>query len=287
MNEFFELQQTHLALAQYYRWYQVYEVPFTERRIENQKDILSEDVEIISAQGSIKGKDGLENRLKVFKGWLNAHHVQQVEVSLRDDKKISLEADILYQNIRPDNSKYSYTIHYSALLESVTNGLPLFTRLELKPTGEVKEFRFESAYPENRVKSFLHYWLYLIETCRGNSARLKELLGKEFMLQLHPGQKIHTLTKLEESLKTDALQRTSSIHQYKNLKVADNKDNTFRVSVDLERTSVNAKNERTKEETHQEWVLELTMDERFARIKKMTVSAIKPLEASTGETAER
>ena len=32
--------ESHLAKAQYYRWYQVYEVPFTKARIENQKDII-------------------------------------------------------------------------------------------------------------------------------------------------------------------------------------------------------------------------------------------------------
>lgn len=34
MNDTFKLEQlTHAALAQYHRWYQVYEVPFTDRRI--------------------------------------------------------------------------------------------------------------------------------------------------------------------------------------------------------------------------------------------------------------
>ena len=64
MDNIFKLEQiTHAALAQYYRWYQVYEVPFTQQTISNQKDILSEEVEIVSQNGITKGKDGLEERL--------------------------------------------------------------------------------------------------------------------------------------------------------------------------------------------------------------------------------
>lgn len=95
MENLFELQQlTHAALAQYHRWYQVYEVPFTKERIEDQKDILADDVEITTLAGTMKGKAGVEDRLKVYEGWLNAHHIQQTKVAILPDGKISLEAGI-------------------------------------------------------------------------------------------------------------------------------------------------------------------------------------------------
>ncbi|MDI9357111.1 MAG: hypothetical protein QM536_08835 [Chitinophagaceae bacterium] len=38
MENIFKLEQlTCVVLAQYHRWYQVYEVPFTDRTISNQK----------------------------------------------------------------------------------------------------------------------------------------------------------------------------------------------------------------------------------------------------------
>jgi hypothetical protein len=58
----------------------VYEVPFTQARISNQKEILANDVEITSPAGILKGKDGLKERLKVYEGWQNAHHVQNTSV---------------------------------------------------------------------------------------------------------------------------------------------------------------------------------------------------------------
>jgi hypothetical protein len=243
MDNIFELeQQTHLALAQYYRWYQVYEVPFTKKRIKNQKDILSDDVEISSQLGTTKGKEGLEDRLKVYNGWKNAHHVQDTEVKLLPDGKLSLEADILYQNIRPDHSKYSYTIHYSTELQPRENDLPLFTKLDLKPTAEVQEFHFDDAYPENRTKSFMHYWLYLMEN--PNSDKFRELLADDFVLQLSTEQNITDLSEFDQWIQSIPERIQTSTHAYKNLKIKDNKDHTFTVSVAFDWKGINTNNEK-------------------------------------------
>ncbi|MCX8491679.1 MAG: hypothetical protein ORN54_11485 [Cyclobacteriaceae bacterium] len=96
MSKFSEIKNNHIALTQYYRWYQVYEVPFTKARIDNQLDILTGDVEISSQAGTTKGKDGLADRLKLFEGWENAHHVQSAKVESLDNDSLTLEADILY-----------------------------------------------------------------------------------------------------------------------------------------------------------------------------------------------
>ncbi|MFM9841282.1 MAG: hypothetical protein ACKVOQ_23660 [Cyclobacteriaceae bacterium] len=279
MNNLFELQQlTHAALAQYHRWYQVYEVPFTKERIENQKDILADDVEITTSAGTMKGKAEVEDRLKVYEGWLNAHHIQQTKVAMLPDGKISLEADIEYQNIRPDQSKFSYTIHYSTELQPRENDLPLFTSLQLKPTGEVKEFQFEAAYHENRSKSFMHYWLYLMETQKGKSDKFKELLSKDFSLQLSSGQIVDNLDKFDTWFKSVCAPIFTSTHAHKNFSVVDNKDNTFSVSLDFDWKAINIKNENMIAETHHEWLLENNMDDRFAKMKTMKVSIIKPFQ---------
>ena len=277
MDNIFELeQQTHLVLAQYHRWYQVYEVPFTKKRIKNQKDILSDDVEISSQLGTTKGKEGLEDRLKVYTGWKNAHHVKHTEVKILSDGQLSLEADILYQNIRPDNSKYSYTIHYSTELLPRENDLPLFTKLDLKPTAEVQEFHFEDAYPENRAKSFMHYWLYLMENPNGDQFR--ELLADDFSLQLNAGQNITTLSEFDVWIESISEKILTSTHSYKNLKIVDNRDHTFTVSVDFDWKGININNEKMIAETHHEWLLSNNMEERFARMKTMIVTIIKPFQ---------
>ncbi|QDL55568.1 hypothetical protein [Rhodoferax aquaticus] len=279
MTHHFELeQQTHAALAQYYRWYQVYEVPFTPARIANQKDILSDDIEIISQMGTSKGKAGLEDRLKVFAGWKNAHHVQNTQVRRTAQGQLQLEADIVYQNIRPDDSKFSYTLHYSTLLSPRAQDLPVFERLELTPTGEVKEFKFEPAYAQNRARSLMHYWLYLVETSHQDSGKFLEILAPNFALQLSDQTRISTLAQLTQWLASIPSRIQSSTHAYKNLQVTALSDGTIRVSVDFDWRGINLVGQQMVGATHHEWLLINNMDERFARIQSMQVTMLTPFQ---------
>ena len=271
-------QQTHAALAQYHRWYQVYEVPFTAQRIANQKDILSDDVEIVSQMGSTKGKAGLEERLKVFTGWQNAHHVQDSNVSVSTDGLLLLEADIVYQNIRPDDSKHSYTLHYSAQLRPRGTELPVFKKLLLKPTGEIKDFRFESAYAENRAKSFMHYWLFLVETAHGNSEKFQEMLADGFAMELGDKRRLDNWVAFDAWIKSINNQIATSTHTAKNFTLTDRGDDGLQVSVDFDWKGVNREGQHMVAETHHEWLLTNNQDERFARLKKMTVTMLRPFQ---------
>jgi hypothetical protein len=38
-------------------------------------------------------------KIKVYKGWKNAHHIQNIAVNKLEDGIINLEADIIYQNL--------------------------------------------------------------------------------------------------------------------------------------------------------------------------------------------
>ena len=274
MENIFKLEQlSHLVLAQYHRWYQVYELPCTKNTIANQKDILSDDVVIISQNETTKGKEGLESRLSLFTGWKNAHHVQKTEIKLLNDGNISLEADILYQNIRPDNSKYSYTLHYSTILKQRVNDLPIFVMINLQPTAVVADFVYEEAYTENRIKSFMHYWLYLLEC--PNIEKFKELLNPDFELQLSTGEKIFDLQHFENSINSISSKLKFNTHIFKNIKIESNKDKTIIVSLDLDWKGINQNNEKMIAETHHYWVLTNNTEERFARMKQMKVSIIK------------
>ncbi|MDI9363540.1 MAG: hypothetical protein QM541_01220 [Flavobacterium sp.] len=275
METLFEIQQiTHLVLAQYHRWYQVYEIPFTQNTIANQKDILSDDVEIISQNGTTKGKEGLEDRLRVFTGWRNAHHVQKTEIKLLDDGNISLEADILYQNIRPDDSKYSYNLHYSTLLQQRENNLPVFKMLKLQPTGIVDDFKFEEGYTENRAKSFMHYWLYLME--RPNVEKFKELLDENFILHLSSGENISDFAAFKTWLESSSSKLKTSTHSYKNLEIVNNQDSTISVKVNFEWKGITVDAKKMIAETHHEWTLSNNTEERFARMKQMNVTLVTP-----------
>jgi hypothetical protein len=275
MDKFEQSKQYHSASAQYFRWYQVYEIPFTKARIENQKDILADTVEVSSGAGTLKGKEGLEERLKMYDGWQNAHHVQNTSVQLAEDGVINLDADILYQNIRPDGSRYSYTIHYTTKLLKRENELPLFTSVNIVSTGNVDNPGFQPAYIDNRVKSFMHYWLYLMETPLTSLHQFKELLADDFQLSMSTAA-VNTWQGFEEWLTAIPKRIKQSAHREKNFSAKENPDATITVSVDFEWEGISVDDRELLAETHHEWMLENNPDERFARMKQMTVTQIIP-----------
>lgn len=277
MINFQESKNTHLALTQYYRWYQVYEVPFTQSRINNQLDILADEVEITSQAGSTKGKAGLPERLKLFEGWLNAHHVKNTVVKPLDNEHLSLEADILYQNIRPDGSRYSYTIHYSTELQLKENELPVFTNVKIVPTGAIDNPQYIPAYTDNRAKSFMHYWLYLMETPQ-QVEKFKELLSENFKLEVSTTSVITDWNNFREWILNIPNSIKERSHTPKEFSATLNDDGCISVSVNFEWNGISVKGKKMIAETRHEWLLENNMDERFARIKRLKVLQIKPFQ---------
>ncbi|CAF1288747.1 unnamed protein product, partial [Didymodactylos carnosus] len=102
VNYYEQTRLTHLTLIQFYRWFQVYERPYTVERINNSLDILEDNVTIESSNGVMNGKDNYPNRLLTYRGWHNAHHIEILkDIEILPNSKIKLEADVLYQNILP------------------------------------------------------------------------------------------------------------------------------------------------------------------------------------------
>lgn len=266
-------QWVHLVLAQYHRWYQVYERPFTPQRVANQLNLLTDDIIVEGKSGVSHGKQEYVERLKLFEGWKNAHHVQSTSVQLHGDDNFSLHAEILYQNIRPNQERMSYKIHYEVLLTKTPSSLPLFKYVKIVPLETIENPLFEDAYISNRAISFMHYWCYCMEACHGNSAVFKELLSSKFQLQLstYPTP-IENWTQFDNWVQTVQNQVQESSHYPKNFKVKENSDGTISVTVTFDWKGTMLSGKSLTAETQHEWILENNPDERFCRMKSMKVA---------------
>lgn len=265
-NSFQQAQQEHLALTQYYRWFQSFERDLNDARIKNHFDILSDSIILTMADGPTQGKENMLGFMNYVSSWQNAHHIEKTTVKPNKDGSISLEADILYQNILPDGKQNSYRIHYTTRLEESENDLPIFTDIKLIVTETIENPVFEDAYIENRSKSFLHYWLYLMSDSKGNPAKFKELLAPEFSFD----------PLKEEIVRLE--QMKALLYSFKNFQFTLNTDKTISVSVDIERKGININDEKLTGEVHYEWILENNPDERFARMKVMKTTQTKPFQ---------
>ncbi|CAZ98611.1 hypothetical protein [Zobellia galactanivorans] len=268
----------HLAKVQLYRWYQLYERPMNDQRINNQLEMLDENITMINASEEFKGTKDYPKRLKVYDGWQNAHHIKSIEVSLLEDNSIGLEADLHYQNIKPNGEKQSYALHYNDIrLEKFVGDLPKFTRVEIVPVGPTDE-DFEDAYPTNRTKSLMHFWLAHMESLDGNVSPFKELLVDNFKLHFSTNNApIVNIDDLEKWLNGTPKQLKESSHFPENFSVKVISEKEYEVDVDFVWEGLTKENQKLTATTTHHWVVQDNPNDRFAKIKEANITQKVPL----------
>lgn len=279
-NSFLETEQNHLALAQYYRWYQTYERPLTDERRRHALALLADNVEVQSVNGSFKGHAEFLERLALYDGWKNAHHVQYAGVKPLTADTLGLVGHVLFQNSRPDGSQHSYNLQYDAHLALLPDELPVFTYIKLTPTGNVEPVEFEDSYPVNRVSSLMHYWLYCMETHNGDATKLRELLAPEFDLHMATAGHLSKWEQVEAWIKYLPTRIRYSSHHTRDLTVTPNADGTLSASFMIDWHGISAEGEPMIAEMHHDWVLEDNPDNRFAAIKKVRVVTTEPFQVT-------
>lgn len=270
----------HAAKTQYYRWYQVYERDFLPSRIKNQMDILSDDVEITTAAGTLKGKATYPDRLKAYEGWKNAHHVQFANVQSYPDGTLRINAEIIFQNIKPEGEKSQVKIAYDVYTSPLTSSeLPTLNAVNIKPVEVLEVTDFKDAYPTNRVLSLMHYWLFNVEKRDGNSEPFKALLTEEFELNFSQNRKIKNLEEFDAWLKGASSQVTETNHFPENIVITQLSENRYKLEVDFIWRGKTIKGVSMKAHTQHTWLIEDNIEEPFARIKQMNVKYKEPFTA--------
>jgi len=267
---------SHLAKTQYYRWYQLYERPMNASRIANQMEMFTDGIIIESSAGTMTGKESYPERLQVYEGWKNAHHVQNVSVITDENGHSKIVADIKYQNIQPNGKTASYTIDYTMDLEGNSGQLPKLSKVSIKPTGESQD-AFTDAYPNNRVHSLMYFWLANMEQLDGNVKPFEELLTADFELNFSTSSKMKSIKELESWLNETPMQLMQSSHYPENLKIKIVNDTTYEVTVAFDWYGIAKNGQKMKAKTQHNWMVIDNPNERFARIKKADVSQIEAM----------
>jgi len=269
--------QEHKVLVQYYRWFQVFEVPQNKRRISNHMEILGDSVKITTSQGPIYGQQGMRNFLNFVKDWKNSHHIEHTDFKTNMDGTFTLEANILYQNVLPDGEWNNYRLHYTTQLEPAKNigYLPIFTELQLLPTEISEPPVYKDAYSENRCKSFIYYWFTLLDDFNGNGEKFGELLSPNCDLRFFERKAINLQQFVD--IMTDAFMDIRiGLHLPQNIQVKKKDDGLFSVSFDLEWFGLNHNGQELTGKVHHDWILVNNRNERFARMKKMSITMVEP-----------
>lgn len=265
----------HAALAQLHRWYQLYENNETE--LANQLDILSEGIKIKSGLGEGKGHEIYKERISQLpKTWQNAHFVRNPKFNISNEGT-ELELDVTYINkgMKEDGSVRRAELHYTTKLEPTDTVLPRFSSIEISQLSEDSADAFNSAYPENRSLSLVHYYLALVEDPSRNPEPFREVFADDFSLNF-TSDAITNFEGFKAWLAGPGSQVSASTHELSNVSVKDLGNNQYSLEVDFDWQGILPTGAQMAAKTHHNWLITDNPKERFARIKKVEVEVLEP-----------
>lgn len=276
VDSFNKTRLQHAVLAQYHRWFQVYERPINNQTLANQVDLLTDDVQINSISSSVTGHAEYRTEvMKLPKHVKNSHKVQSTSVAKTSDGA-KIAAKVIYRGQQPDGAVNAFNLSYDMTLTHRLGDLPQFSNMTISLDSPREGDEFIDAYVENRVKSFLHNWLYLVESVNGDSEPFKELLAEEglslaFSAQGEPISNFDQF-KVWNSMAPKML--SASSHQVENLQFEGSDKIKMTVEFPWQALSIDGKKITGK--THHTWML-LDTNERFLRLKEAKVKWLEPM----------
>ncbi|WLR41776.1 hypothetical protein LC087_13075 [Bacillus carboniphilus] len=264
-------KNSHIAQSLAHRWYVIYESEITDKMIENQIDILSPNVKISSPNGVATNADEFIASLhRLPKNNRHSHHMKSFSFNEISENEGELAIDIVYQNENETGDLNAFKIHYDNKI-SFNGENWTFNEININIVEPVEITSFESAHHYNRVNSFAHYYLYLMEQLNGNAEPYKELFSTEgFEFVFSPNPPITSFEGFADWYMAIPNRIKKSSHRIENIDIKVENDNLYKVSIDMHWDSVTTDDQQMALDTRQECILEETGD-RFPKIKEIKV----------------
>ena len=273
----------HAIMAQFHRWYQIYERP--AGGIDNALDILADNVTVKSGLGTANGHEEYAKRVQQLpKEWKNAHHIKTADITFDADDNAILNAKVAYQNIGmlPNEQLREAQLNYNIEIEQANTVLPLLSKITIttdggatQKSGGIIQPEYKDAYANNRMLSLVHYWLALIEDPSRNPEPVKEILADNFSLNFSSGA-ITDFNGFKKWLAGPASQVAASTHILRNFSAEKIKQNEYTLSVDFEWFGILPNGAELVAKTRHRWTASNDVTERFARIKTVDVEVLEP-----------
>jgi hypothetical protein len=272
-----ESYKKHAALAQFHRWYLLYEN--ADYGLANTLDILTPEIIVKSGLGEAHGHEEYAARVGKLPGtWKNAHELKNIDVVLAVDDSVQLTADITYcnQGMLAGGKIRVAELTYRCLLRPTEDLLPKFDRIEITQNKEGEAEAFVSMYARNRVMSLAHYWFALIEGPARDPEPVKEILADGFSLNFSRGP-ITDFDGFEKWLTGPAAQFSSTAHVLSKISVQSPQNNEFLLTFETDWGGILPDDTEMTVKTRHAWTVVDNPSHRFARIKSVNVEVLEPL----------
>lgn len=266
----------HAALAQFHRWFQLYENPAAT--LENGLDILDENATVTSAAGSFTGRSALRQRFEAMpRSTNNAHAVEDVRFTFDPDGQMRMVADVDYRTIGASGTGQRTALTYDARLRPSDSLLPKFTQIDITRKGEPQAAPFVSKYAENRVKSIVHYWLALVDNPNRDAEPFREIFAPDFALNFSVG-KLDSFDKFKKWYDGPAAVMKVSAHTVNSLTYEEVAPNLFKAIVDCDWQGVTPDGKVIVGRVINTWMFSDDPGDRFARIQSVTANIVVPFQ---------
>lgn len=266
----------HAIKTQLYRWYNGYERYFTASRIANQLALLAEDIVVTTPRGKIAGKANYSWGLKDYKGMKIAHTIENIKVTTKINKSISVVVSLIYHGIQRDGTDNCMRFTYENELVQIPNQLPLFKSIQLSVADVLGAPTFKDAYPRLRSLALMHYYLFLIEQLSDNSTEFQEILTDDFQLNLSPTTVISSIIDLGNWLKGIAQKITITSHYPRHIEVRALSLNKYELKVGFDWEGWTKRKQEMTAKTRHTWVIIDKKNDRFAKIQSIEVEQLVP-----------
>ncbi|MFE3762332.1 nuclear transport factor 2 family protein [Streptomyces sp. NPDC059104] len=272
-------RRTHAAIAQFHRWFQLYERPFGSDLVERQLQLFADRFEITTADGRIVvTRDAYrEGVLALDPALRHSHHAEFVTVEEVDAHRLRLCAGVRYQRADPSGAVAGVYVAYEATLVGSADSEPRFSRLCMTPKSASAGLEFTDAYPRNRSLAFVHRWLSLVEDPTQGGDHFDELLAPDGEYDLHLGSaSIRSRQEMAAWLHAASLRVATSRHTVEEFRVVGVEGDRYTITMDFGWSGSAADGDPMAGRMHHEWILEDT-GERYCRIVSAQTTEVEPL----------
>ena len=275
-----ESWRRHAILAQFHRWFLLYERP--EGGIDNALDLLAPDARVVSGLGETFGHDQYRGRVASLPAdWRNAHFARDIAVKADEDGTERLLASVLYLNrgMLPGGA-----VRRADLTYHVTVGpdpLPRLTSVEIVQNGEDTAERFADAYAENRIRSLMHRWFSLVDDPGRDPAAAAELLARDHRLRFLDAT-VTSEAEVGDWMRARDEKAGHGEYRLRDFTAREVGEGRYAMSVVLDWQGTLAGGTAMVAKTKQVWSVQDDPGERFARIRSIEATALEPLRPARG-----
>lgn len=226
----------HAALAQLHRWWQYYD----------------------------DSAAGLPNT--------DAHFLKASTVHVQNDGAVTISAEVerLTRGRDTDGGVMRSTTHCSAVLRPTDAVLPKITEIRIADDDLEPAAEFRPAYPQNRIRSLVHYFTALVENPGRDPQPFRELLA--------PGFRLHFVEPAVDSF--DALTAwvagplssvVASTHVVSGIGLERLGERDYAATIDMQSEALFPDGSGVASRNSQTWTVIDDKSERFARIAKIAI----------------